>query len=269
MHTGSAPFRSELTPAENAHETMWEFVAYPSHFIRTEDNVLSSGDTYGIPTLSLVRDLLGELRRDYEIKNPGYWPVICEGEGANSEQAIIVTARVHGVGLPKAIEDNVPGLLDEVDTLYCSLARYLGDKYESRKPYMGDIFASHQYMYGRTEDNSKNGIILVDIGANVGADYSEIAKGVTEKHSEFLASQDDLFICLRATQLYEDVTSISRKTSKQFKAYEVIMRLLNSFVIESSHANEVIALINGADAHGKFVAEEIIQTLQEDFLESE
>jgi len=104
--------------------------------------------------------LLAELENDYKVHVP--WRAAVEGE-----KTYIVTKRVDGEDLFEALRHPDERVVKEFQELMVSWINYLNDKRTQGGKYLHDHIGQHQYVYGRTPENSELHVYLVDLDFDV------------------------------------------------------------------------------------------------------
>lgn len=236
------PFRSPLVSAGLGKGWLNTPEDAPYHIVRDEDNVNPETST---KALHEVSQLLTELDEKYGIKNPGYYPVVA-GENIESSKAYVVVPRVDGVSLAEAASTGKPEVLQQIDELYSSLAKYLVDKADNDESYMTDVLSDDQYMFGHVDGETQNRIYLVDVGVLIGKPNS---------YCKYAGIVPD------ACSLFQDVMNMALRTNHHFDAVEHIVNLLNYLDVDNDILKRLIKLVNDAYDRKKSISDDELDTL--------
>jgi hypothetical protein len=98
--------------------------------------------------------LFDELWQDYGIEHAGRVHMLVE-----SKRLLVITERVEGVRLDVAAQQQIPGAVEALTSLYEAITLYCEHKITSGAPRLTDIESSYQYIY----DTNKRAAILVDV----------------------------------------------------------------------------------------------------------
>jgi hypothetical protein len=219
----------------------------PEHVARIEDNVTSSTS---LESLKLVSSLLGDLDKDYGIKNPGYSPVTAGSDSENT-QSYVVTRRVHGTNLVDAISKGDPEVLSQTAQLYDGLVRYMGDKSKDGTQFMSDIFGNRQYMFGHIDGDPNDRIYLTDIAFHVSSVENELTEG---------------FMITRAVDLFQEIMGVSLATSEKFTALGSLVNLINSMPHNNRVLDKMIKSTNQAFEEDRQIPEAELENLSNEFM---
>ncbi len=239
------PFRDSVVDSE--HPRKMTLSARPSILIRAD------GVTNTTEGLQEVSSLLKELEDEYGIKNPGYNPVMV-GHDSETARPLTLTKRIVGVSLIEAAGTKDPDVIDKITNLYNGLARYLEDKFKSKKTFLGDIYGEHQYMYGHVEGETGDSIYLTDVAGET-ADPEKYTQALPEFFSEKVVR------C--AIYMYQDMTNMTEITGHDFPALDRIIKLMNTITVQNKTLNEIVNLINNAKKMGQSAPKKEIEELME------
>ena len=122
-----------------------------------------------------MRLMFGELEDRYGIRVPHFESFIAEHDTKHQRyknkpiKTLFSLAdkvngqKLHLVDIGRLDERERTRFRQELKTLFSSLVKYFADKTGNNEAYLRDVFRPEQYVYGRTEKDSGNGMYLVDI----------------------------------------------------------------------------------------------------------
>lgn len=162
-----APFKDELVESDVSefHKGTGAFLettSYPGKIVRVE-TFLKLAERYGgevdpIEAAAMGQSLYRELDQEYGIPTPVDFLVGKDPQ--NREVVYSIVDKIEGLNLDQA--ESTQEIAEKVEELYGKIAQYYLDKLSKDEPYLVDIAASTQYVYGHTQTVEEDRIYLVD-----------------------------------------------------------------------------------------------------------
>jgi len=137
---------------------LFEFENDPEKIVRIACYRKDEGGMNCIDTAVLGNKLYRELENSYSISAPVEYLV---GKSDKDKKVIYgVTDKVNGKNLEEV--EVTTEIIEQVKDLYNKIAQYYLDKLINNEPYLVDINAAPQYVYGKRKDDTKESIYLID-----------------------------------------------------------------------------------------------------------